>query len=279
MRHGPFTVVLAVWLGLWGVAIDGTAQTATRPNFKTIEPGVLIVSVTNTPPSIIVNPDNSLDGIQGAIVNQLAVRHGLKVRPFVTTFAGKLTSVQQGRADIGTGAYWTPERSKVLYFSQADRADPVFWILKKSTPYEGAQSLAGKKIGVSQGQAEVPYLQRAHGKDNVVFFGDDATGQQAVMNGQVAAYMAGAGAVLRAAQFTDLKAVRLKVGDFGMPPEQVLNATRLFVACDNKGLGAAINEVIDSMRQTGELRKVIARIFPDPDSLMLDKDVPADNCS
>src|SRR5262249_38380878 len=161
----------------------------------------------------------------------------------------------------------------------AERVDPVFWVMLKSTPYTGWRSLMGKKVGISQGQMEVPLVQKSAGRENVVLFADDATGIQGGINGQVAAYMAGPVAILRSGQFPELKAVALEVGDFDLPKEHVRNATRMFVACNNKGLAMAINNAIDELRASGELQRIIAKHFPaDPESLRIEKDIPPDNC-
>jgi polar amino acid transport system substrate-binding protein len=245
--------------------------------FDLVNDGEISVAMAISPPRITLDGE-VIGGIEGEIVNRLAEKYGLKVVPFVTTFAGKLEAVQTGRSDVGMATYWTAERAQTFMFTESDSLDPSFFATAKDTPYTSAKSLDGKVVGSVQGYLSVEPLQNYFGVDNVLLFTDDAAGIQAVRNGQITAFFSGTPLPVRLAGDDSLTVRQIKTGDFDFPAERLNAKVHMFVSCANKPLADALNEVIDEMRDSGDLDALIDANFPGPGSIVTPKELPEDNC-
>lgn len=249
-----------------------------KQNFNVIEPGYLTIAIYgNVIPSAGATPDGQPDGIHGAVLTKVAETYGLKPKVFQTNFAGAITAVQQKRSDVGVSTYWNEQRSKALYFTDATHLNFLFWALKKTTPYTGAESLKGKIVGSTTGYAHNDYFKKVFG-DKFREFPGDAQGIQAVSNGQIDAFNSGIALAHRTRDNADLKVVELNKGDFDIPPDLFVNPVRMYVACDNKPLGDAVTAVIAQMKKDGALKAVIQRFYTGPGEIISPVDVPKDNC-
>lgn len=231
---------------------------------KTKVPGTLTVAVLNSPPEVIVEPDGTLSGIEGEIITKFAEENHLRLQPFATSFAGKLTAVQTGRADIGLQAYYTPDRAKAVYFTDALRNDPTGVATSPDLDYEKPDSLQGKKIATVHGSTGVPFMQKQFGKDNIALFDSYTDAEQALISGQVDAFTAGVQVFPFASQHD------LPVHEFTEAEEKVFGpdgTEHMYTSCDNKALADSVSAFIKKLSDSGELEEIYADNYSEPDRL------------
>jgi ABC-type amino acid transport substrate-binding protein len=237
-------------------ACGGAARPATSaPKFHLVAPGVLTVATHgSTPPEIIVEPDGKLSGMNGVWINAVARAHGLRIKAYQTTFPSMILAVEQGKADVGTGVFYTAERAKQIYYTHPFYTTRAAMITLRSFPYRGPDSLKGRKVGTVLGYVWVPYLQQTFGAQNVELFQDEASVGQALLNGQIQGYVNGADSVLSpplASHLSEVVAHDIKPGQFGMPNSVLVNVAYNIVECNNPGLAAAMNQTLVTLHRDG----------------------------
>lgn len=245
-----------------GASGSGGDTAACDPStFKTVKPGVLTVATYGTGvPDLIVNPDKTLGGLEGALFNQFVRECGLKMQLFETTFASMILAVKNREADVGTYIFWNPDRSKQVYYSWPHWiADVTNVFTRADFPYTDAASLDGKKVGTVVGFVWAPFLQKTLG-GNAALFPDAVEGGTALLQGQIDGFINGSSTInnppFDKAQ-GKVKGHEFKAGDFGIPADIVTNKSYRIVACDNKGLAAALNQSLKRMVDSGAYAQVM----------------------
>jgi ABC-type amino acid transport substrate-binding protein len=268
LRTGVLALVLSF---AWGWAgIGGTAwQTAAQPaNLPLVEPGYLTVATYGTGiPAIVVGPGDSLGGLDGALFNAFARDHQLKLKLYQTTFASMILAVQQGKVDIGTYIFYTPERAKHVYYTYPFWVSHAVLFTLKSTPYSGPESLKGKKVGTVIGFVWAPYLQQ-WSASGAALFPDQATVAQALLNGQIQGYVNGQ-VLLHTPPLSDSPEVvahQLHPGDFDIPEPLLANIAYNIVNCDKRDLATALDQELAKMHSTGEWQETLKANGLGPDA-------------
>jgi ABC-type amino acid transport substrate-binding protein len=203
-------------------------------------------------PDLVVNNGQLGTSLEGNLLNSFAKDCGLNVKLYQTQFGSMILAVQQHKADVGTDIFWTQPRSKQIYYTGPYQvADHAAMFTLKSTPYTGPSSV--KTVGTVNGFVWEPYLQAALG-DNAKLFPDQTTGITALLNGQIDGWVNGLTSFDSPpfSQHKDkINATKLAAGDFNMPEAAVTNSAYQMVACDNKGLAAAIDSEQANLVQNG----------------------------
>jgi polar amino acid transport system substrate-binding protein len=242
----------------------------------TLEPGVLKVAIQPYAPYTSLVGDK-MSGLDADILNAVAGKLGLKVKPELTDFAGMLASVQSRRVDITIGGVaWTAERQKAGLFTDPPYYSPPAMAVRAGEHYQTVQDLQGKDLGTVEGYVWVKSIQ-------------------AVPGAKLHAYPDGNGV------FDDLGAGRIKVG-FLDPllvlaaqkerPElkvetQYLTApsaadvkahpayqyfqqymTAFYLPKQSTALEKAISEQIRAMYGSGELTELIKKYGGDPEQFL-----------
>jgi ABC-type amino acid transport substrate-binding protein len=261
-----------VTIGLLTAACGGTSspQAAGSPTngvicsgFNLTTAGTLTVSTYDgegLPDVNIVN--GQLGGLEGALLNGFAKDCKLKISIFQTQFASQILAVQQHKVDVGTDIFWTPTRSKVIYYTAPyNVADHAALFTLKSLNYQGVSS--AKTVGTVVGFVWASYLQSALGA-NAKLYPDQTTGVTAMLNGQLDGWVNGLTSLDEAPILSNNKDKitdhLLKAGDFGMPESAVTNSAYQMVACDNKGLAAAIDSEMAKQVADGTWAQVRAQL-------------------
>jgi ABC-type amino acid transport substrate-binding protein len=202
-------------------------------------------------------------GYEIEIAKYLATQLCLKMKPVFVSFAGLIPALNTHRFDIVVqGMAITPERAKVVSFSNPDEAYGATIVVKSGNP-EHIKSLAdlkGKNVGVLSGAVELPTVQKtgAHVKQY--------TNQNEILldlgNGRLdAAYLEIASALWAKKQAPTLK---IEVVKGFVPPSLYYGAVVL-----RKGdtdLRNAINLAIARLLKSGARDRIMAnyglRSFP-----------------
>ncbi|WP_447919488.1 transporter substrate-binding domain-containing protein [Achromobacter aegrifaciens] len=104
--------------------------------------------------------DGKRTGFDIELVEALAGAMGKKVEWIDIDFKGLIPALQAGRADIAVSAiYITPERSKVVDFTDPYYAGGLVVMTKKDGPIKTLKDLDGRKVSVQVGTKSVNYLK------------------------------------------------------------------------------------------------------------------------
>ncbi|MCU1439667.1 MAG: amino acid transporter substrate-binding protein family [Rhodoglobus sp.] len=269
---------LALALALVGCSAGTPAPTNSEPaaemDFDVAQDGFLtIATYGSNPPVNIDNPDGTLGGIEGDLLNSFAEKYGLQVKLQPTTFASMILEVQQGRADMGLFVYWTEERAQTLYYSSALLKVPAVVFTEKGFDYEGPDSLAGEKIGVIVGQVWAELMQKELGED-ALLFQSQPQAAQALLNGQIKGYVTGLTQMFNAPlseHQDEIDAHELVDGDWNMPESVLQNTGYNVVSCENSALATALDEHLQEMIDSGTWEETFSAL---PDEFTVDETVP-----
>ncbi|TCC27631.1 substrate-binding periplasmic protein [Kribbella speibonae] len=129
----------------------------------TLEPGVLKVAIQPYAPYTSLVGDK-MAGLDADILNAVAGKLGLKVKPELTDFAGMLAGVQSRRVDITIGGVaWTAERQKAGLFTDPPYYSPPAMAVRAGEHYRTVQDLQGKDLGTVEGYVWVKSIQAVPG--------------------------------------------------------------------------------------------------------------------
>ncbi|MFD4840739.1 transporter substrate-binding domain-containing protein [Achromobacter sp. NPDC058515] len=104
--------------------------------------------------------DGKRTGFDIELVEALAGAMGKKVEWIDIDFKGLIPALQAGRADIAVSAiYITPERSKVVDFTDSYYAGGLVVLTKTDSPIKTLKDLDGRKVSVQVGTKSVNYLK------------------------------------------------------------------------------------------------------------------------
>jgi len=104
--------------------------------------------------------DGKRTGFDIELVEALAGAMGKKVEWIDIDFKGLIPALQAGRADIAVSAiYITPERSKVVDFTDPYYAGGLVVLTKTDSPIKTLKDLDGRKVSVQVGTKSVNYLK------------------------------------------------------------------------------------------------------------------------
>lgn len=265
-------------------ASSASAAQVANPDCTSIKlaaPGKLTVATfTNLPPGIVLNPDDTLGGFDGALLNAVAKDCKLQVALFQTNLASGLLAVQQHKADVITYVYYSEQRAKVLhytYFTWVAAHTSVFY--RSDFNYTGPSSC--KTVSTFTGSIWAPLLQKNYG-NNAVIFPDAAVGGAALLSGQVDCWINGETSDTPPLDKTSgrYKKARLKDGDFGMPESVMNNQSYMLVACDNHPLGDAINAELRKLVKDGTWAQVLSQggVGPESAPTLSPPPTSADSC-
>jgi ABC-type amino acid transport substrate-binding protein len=257
MRLRSRTVVVAL-AGAIAIAFAGGSSGATR-NLGLVHNGqITVATYGNGFPTIIVKSNGTLGGTSGAWINAFAKANHLKVKLFQTTFTSAILAVQQRKADVTLDIYYTPARSKTLYYSFPFSVEGLQVFTKKSFPYSGPASLSGHKVAAVTGVAWVPFLQTAFGSDLQLFPGQAEAGT-AFVNGQVDAYFEADAQyfVPPINKSPNVVPHNIKPGQYGIPADFTRTFGYLVLNCKAKKLTKALNATLTRLEKSGKWAKIL----------------------
>jgi polar amino acid transport system substrate-binding protein len=258
MRH--FKKTSACVLAVIAAATLGACSSGSSPSggdasqgFHLINPGYLTVATHGTePPELSISLGGKLGALDGSWITEFAKEHHLKIKLFQTTFASAILAVQDGKADVGVAAYYSPTRAKVVYFTYPFFEDHAAVLALPSFKYTGPSSLKGKQVGTVTGFVWQPYLQKVFGS-NLHIYPDTATVGKALLDGSISAYFDTVTSNVFSPPLTtqNSKTYLIKNGQFGMPESVLIDIARNYVNCKNSKLAAAMNATMAKMHKNG----------------------------
>lgn len=267
LLHLTAIALLAAAVVIGGAAAAGSRGAAA--DLPLVHDGQLTIATYGTGfPTVVINKDGTIGGTSGAWFNAFAKDNGLKVKLFQTTFTSAILAVQQGKADVTMDIYYTPERSKTLYYSYPFSVEGLQVFTKKDFPYNGPQSLKGKKVAAVSGVVWTPTLKKFFGSD-LQEYPSQAQAATAFLNGQADAYFEA-----DAQYFTppinksaDVTPHNIKAGQYGIGAGFVKGYGYNIVNCKAKALATALNATLKQLETSGQWAKVLAAAGAPPGTL------------
>lgn len=257
------TILSALALtGLTALAACGSSTPSSKSDasqgFHLIHPGYLTVATHGTePPELSISLNGKLGALDGTWINKFAKEHHLKIKLFQTTFASAILAVEDGKADVGVAAYYSPTRAQAVYFTYPFYQEHAAVLTLPGFNYTGPSSLKGKQVGTVTGFVWEPYLQKVFGS-NLHVYPDTTTVGKALLDGSISAYFDTVTSnTLPPLTPQNSKAYVIKNGQFGMPESVLVDIARNYVSCKNKGLAKAMNATIAQMHKSGQWNAVI----------------------
>ncbi|NWB25568.1 ABC transporter substrate-binding protein [Pseudomonas gingeri] len=272
--------------GLWAGLMLSLLAAAPAFALDTVEPGSLTIAFSGDMPGTGYQ-DSKMVGYDGEILQQISGKLGLKVKPALMEWSGTIASVQARRVDVMAGTMgWTEQRSKIMALS-----DPIHYFKNgitqtDKTDWKTLKDLQGKKVGTITGFSFIPEMRKIPGLQVTLYDTSDAAVRD-LLAGRIDAVIGDPPvmqyAISRNTQwhlhfnaFTD--------NDPDFPLLTGLGQVVFGFNKDNPQLLAAVNEQIQVLWKTCEMRKIGARygltqdvwFMPQGTDLRLSVDRPAD---
>ncbi|MDQ0760241.1 substrate-binding periplasmic protein [Streptomyces canus] len=170
IRMRPLAVALSATLLLLGTTACGSGDddgpknvSAKTAALGTLTPGVIKVAVQPYAPYTSVQGDKIV-GLDGDILNHVAKKLGLEVKPQVTDFAGMLAGVQSRRVDITVGGVaWSADRQKQGLFTDPPYYSPPAMAVRNGKTYKTVDDLENLSLGTVEGYVWVKSIQSVPG--------------------------------------------------------------------------------------------------------------------
>lgn len=255
-KFGKIALSMIAMTGMTVIAACSSTNSSSNGNssqsFHLIHPGYLTVATHGTePPELSISLKGKLGALDGTWINKFAKKHHLKIKLFQTTFASAILAVEDGKADVGVAAYYTPTRAKAVYFTYPFYQEHAAVLTLPGFKYTGPSSLNGKQVGTVTGFVWQPYLQKVFGS-NLHIYPDTTTVGKALLDGSISAYFDTVTSnTLPPLTPQNSKAYVIKNGQFGMPESVLVDIARNYVNCHNTKLASAMNSTIAKMHNDG----------------------------
>jgi ABC-type amino acid transport substrate-binding protein len=153
-----------------GIAMTRAQRAGAAPAFKTVEPGVLTVAMNGDMPMTSIR-DGKLIGTDGEMIDAIAQKLALSVKPSLMEWSATIESIRSGRADIMLGNMgWTPVRAKALLLTDGVYYPGKFAMMKQTKPFSEGITVSGMKgysVGTVTGFTIVPELKKVPGTRDV----------------------------------------------------------------------------------------------------------------
>ena len=258
-------LVAAVMVSAFAVAPAFAGATKDR----VLKEGKITVGIYNQAPWGFVDANGETKGFDLDVIRGALAGMGVKNIEFVVTqFPALIPGLQAGRFDIATGGlYITPQRCKLVAFSESTLKVPDAAVVRKGNP-KGIASFAdiAKKqdviFGATRGSVTA---QRADAegvpKDRQLLFQDNASTLSALQAGRVDVMVSTSGAAI--ALLADPKVTGLeRVMPFKGHVEngqEVFGNVALAFRTDDADLRDAFDAQIAKMKKDGELHTIMKR--------------------
>ncbi len=192
----------------------------------------------------------SVDGVNGVDIEfgkLLAEKLGVTLKVVDMNFDSLTLALSENKGDlIAAGMTNNPERAEVVDFSSSYYDNGLFVLVAKDSKIQSLDDLKGKKVSVQQGTTGDIAAQKVEGAEVLQFKSMIEAGEA------VNSYKSDASIMdILTAQILVATKDNLKILDFPVESEK----TALAVAKGNSGLLELVNEVIQEVKDSGQLQK------------------------
>ena len=231
---------------------DSTQETA---SVTTVTEGKLTMATNATFPPYEYYDGNDVVGIDAEIAAKIAEKLGLELEIQDMEFNSIITSVNQGKADMGmAGMTVSEDRLKNVDFSDSYAKGVQVVIVKEDGDIKTIDDLAGKKIGVQLNTTGDIYATEDFGKDNVQQFNKATDTVLALTQGKVDAVI-----------IDKAPAEVFVEQNEGLTLLSSSYADEDYAICFKKGnteLQKAVNDALNELIEDGTVQAIIDKYIP-----------------
>lgn len=231
---------------------DSTQETA---SVTTVTEGKLTMATNATFPPYEYYDGNDVVGIDAEIAAKIAEKLGLELEIQDMEFNSIITSVNQGKADMGmAGMTVSEDRLKNVDFSDSYAKGVQVVIVKEDSDIKTIDDLAGKKIGVQLNTTGDIYATEDFGKDNVQQFNKATDTVLALTQGKVDAVI-----------IDKAPAEVFVQQNEGLTLLSSSYADEDYAICFKKGnteLQKAVNDALNELIEDGTVQAIIDKYIP-----------------
>ncbi len=231
---------------------DSTQETA---SVTTVTEGKLTMATNATFPPYEYYDGNDVVGIDAEIAAKIAEKLGLELEIQDMEFNSIITSVNQGKADMGmAGMTVSEDRLKNVDFSDSYAKGVQVVIVKEDSDIKTIDDLSGKKIGVQLNTTGDIYATEDFGKDNVQQFNKATDTVLALTQGKVDAVI-----------IDKAPAEVFVEQNEGLTLLDSSYADEDYAICFKKGnteLQKAVNDALNELIEDGTVQAIIDKYIP-----------------
>jgi len=144
--------------------VIGGSTLATAATVKTLEAGVLKISMQDQMPYVGYKSTSTVTGLDGDIITHVSKSLGLKLSVQRSDWAGALAAAQTCRTDAVIGPVgWTKEREKTGLFTDPTYYTPTMLSERPDLDIDSIETMKGHSIGIPQGYLLIPTLKKLPG--------------------------------------------------------------------------------------------------------------------
>lgn len=224
-------------------------------SFTTVTEGKLTMATNATFPPYEYYDGNDIVGIDAEIAEKIAEKLGLELEIQDMEFNSIITSVNQGKADMGmAGMTVSEDRLKNVDFSDSYAKGVQVVIVKEDGGIKSLDDLAGKKIGVQLNTTGDIYATDEFGKDNVQQFNKATDTVLALTQGKVDAVI-----------IDKAPAEVFVQQNEGLTLLDSSYADEDYAICFKKGnteLQKAVNDALNELIEDGTVQAIIDKYIP-----------------
>ena len=234
---------------------SGDESSKETASFTTVEEGKLIMATNATFPPYEYYDGDAIVGIDAEIAQKIAEKLGLELVISDMEFNSIITSVNQGKADMGmAGMTVTPDRLKNVNFTDTYAKGVQVVIVQENSDIKTLDDLTGKKIGVQLNTTGDIYATDEFGKDNVQQFNKATDTVLALKQGKVDAVI-----------IDKAPAEVFIEQNEGLTLLDSSYADEDYAICLKKGndaLQAAVNQALSELIEDGTVQAIIDKYIP-----------------
>ena len=227
-----------------------TSEAGADEGYKLVKEGTLTMATNAQFPPYEYYDGQEIIGIDADIAKAIADKMGLELKIEDMEFDSIITSVQNGKADLGlAGMTVTPDRQKNVDFSDSYANGVQSVIVKEESTIAKIDDLKGKKIGVQLSTTGDLYAAEKYGKDAVQQYNKGSDAVMALTQGQVDAVI-----------IDNEPAKSFVEANTGLKILDAEFANEDYAACiskDNAGLTKAVNKALAELKADGTLQKIV----------------------
>lgn len=227
-----------------------TSEAGADEGYKLVKEGTLTMATNAQFPPYEYYDGQDIIGIDADIAKAIADKLGLELKIEDMEFDSIITSVQNGKADLGlAGMTVTPDRQKNVDFSDSYANGVQSVIVKEDSTIAKIDDLKGKKIGVQLSTTGDLYAAEKYGKDAVQQYNKGSDAVMALTQGQVDAVI-----------IDNEPAKSFVEANTGLKILDAEFANEDYAACiskDNAGLTKAVNKALAELKADGTLQKIV----------------------
>lgn len=236
-------------------ASSGDESSKETASFTTVEEGKLIMATNATFPPYEYYDGDAVVGIDAEIAQKIAEKLGLELVINDMEFNSIITSVNQGKADMGMAGMTVDEtRLKSVNFTDTYAKGVQVVIVQENSGITTLDDLAGKKIGVQLNTTGDSYATEDFGKDNVQQFNKATDTVLALKQGKVDAVI-----------IDKAPAEVFVEQNEGLTLLDSTYADEDYAICIKKGnddLQDAVNQALNELIEDGTVQAIIDKYIP-----------------